>query len=99
MTTAMSLQVILALILGIFLFAESVGAIWKISHLDGPLHISQYFFAAFVGLWLCVNALVADTSWLEIAEAAALAAFVANNLLWRLGYKQCQVDTGASGKS
>lgn len=87
MTPALSLQVILALLLGAFLFAESVGAIWKITRHDGSLHVSKYFFAAFVGMWLCINALVGDTSWLEIAEAAALSAFVARRLLWRFGHR------------
>jgi len=86
MAAAWNLQVILALLLGAFLFAESLGAIWKITRHHSPLYVSQYFFAAFAGLWLCINALIGDTSWLEIAEAAALSAFVARQLLWRLGH-------------
>lgn len=87
MTSVLSLQVILALLLGAFLFAESIGAIWKITHHDRPLHATKYLFTAFVGFWLCVNALVWETTWLEIAEAAALSAFVARRLLWRFGHR------------
>lgn len=86
MNTNFSLQWILSLLLGAFLLSESLVAIWKISHQHGPLHISKYFFTALVGLWMCVNALISDPDWLQIAEAAALSAFVAEGLLRRFDH-------------
>lgn len=88
MNIEFSLQVLLALLLGIFLFLESISAIWQISHHDGSLHASKYVFTALVGFWLCIKALVTELDWLEIAEAAALSAFVARRVLWRLGHKR-----------
>lgn len=83
-----SLQVVLALLLGAFLFLESVSAVWQISHHDGTLHIAKYLFTALIGFWLCIQALVAEPDWLQIAEAAALSAFVARRVLWRLGHRR-----------
>ncbi len=92
MNIELSLQVILTLFLGLFLFVESLVAIWKMTRHDGLLHVSKYFFTALVGIWMCINALVAETDWLIIAEAAALSAFVARRLLWRLGHKITDAD-------
>ena len=88
MSIDFSLQVLLALFLGAFLFLESISAIWQISHHDGTLHIAKYLFTALIGFWLCIQALVAELDWLQIAEATALSAFVARRVLWRLGHKR-----------
>ncbi len=80
------LQEIMALFLGIFLLAEILIAVWKLTRHGGALHLSKYVFTTFVSVWLCVNALMGEIDWLEIAEAAALSAFVARRLLWRLGH-------------
>lgn len=85
MSPEYSPQIVLAIFLGAFLLSESLWVIWKITHNHGPLHISKYAFTGLVGFWLCINALISEVDWLEIAEAAALAAFVAEGLLWRLG--------------
>ena len=84
-------QAIIALALGFYLFAEGVVAIMKMTPSDQPLHFTKYFFTALVGMWMCIDAVMAEVDWLAIAQGAALASFIARRLLWRLGHKSTDV--------
>lgn len=85
MSLQFNLQSILALLLGVYLFAESLGAMLKMTRQDGSLHVAKYCFTALVGIWMCIDAILAQVDWLVIAQGAALASFIARRLLWRLG--------------
>ncbi len=87
MSVELGIQALLGILLGIYLFIESVTAIRQFTSKDRPLHISKYCFTALTGLWMCTNVLLGQIDWLAIAQGAALTSFVARRLLWRFGDK------------